>query len=122
MKDGQETIFYISGEDPEAALASPQLEGFKAKGVEVLLMTDPVDEFWLGHVGEFDGKPFLNFVCPEDLGIARETVSNIVEGRNIKDVAVRLNTKDGEYVKIYFSALTKGKNWFWFAKKVLIDE
>ena len=58
MKDGQETIFYISGEDPEAALASPQLEGFKAKGVEVLLMTDPVDEFWLGHVGEFDGKPF----------------------------------------------------------------
>jgi hypothetical protein len=71
---------------------------------------------------EFDGKPFLNFVCPEDLGIARETVSNIVEGRNIKDVAVRLNTKDGEYVKIDFSALTKGKNWFWFAKKVLVDE
>jgi len=71
---------------------------------------------------EFDGKPFLNFVCPEDLGIAREAVSNIVEGRNIKDVAVRLNTKDGEYVKIHFSALTKGKNWFWFAKKVLVDE
>jgi hypothetical protein len=45
-----------------------------------------------------------------------------VEGRNIKDVAVRLNTKDGEYVKIDFSALTKGKNWFWFAKKVLVDE
>tara|TARA_R110000772_G_scaffold73216_1_gene159481 strand:+ start:113320 stop:115248 length:1929 start_codon:yes stop_codon:yes gene_type:complete len=58
MKDGQDAIFYISGEDPEAALASPQLEGFKAKGVEVLLMTDPVDEFWLSHVGAFQDKPF----------------------------------------------------------------
>ncbi|MEQ8229894.1 MAG: molecular chaperone HtpG [Rhodospirillales bacterium] len=58
MKDGQDAIFYIAGEDPEAALASPQLEGFKAKGVEVLLMTDPVDEFWLGHVGSFEDKPF----------------------------------------------------------------
>lgn len=58
MKDGQDAIFYISGEDPEAALASPQLEGFKAKGVEVLLMTDPVDEFWLSHVGAFQEKPF----------------------------------------------------------------
>jgi len=58
MKDGQDAIFYIAGEDPEAALASPQLEGFKAKGVEVLLMTDPVDEFWLSHVGAFQEKPF----------------------------------------------------------------
>ncbi|MEP0336841.1 MAG: molecular chaperone HtpG [Alphaproteobacteria bacterium] len=58
MKDGQDAIFYISGEDPEAALASPQLEGFKAKGVEVLLMTDPVDEFWLSHVGAFQEKAF----------------------------------------------------------------
>ena len=58
MKDGQDAVFYISGEDAEAALASPQLEGFKAKGVEVLLMTDPVDEFWLSHVGAFQDKPF----------------------------------------------------------------
>ena len=58
MKDGQDAIFYISGEDPDAALASPQLEGFKAKGVEVLLMTDPVDEFWLSHVGAFQEKAF----------------------------------------------------------------
>jgi molecular chaperone HtpG len=58
MKDGQDAIFYIAGEDAEAALASPQLEGFKAKGVEVLLMTDPVDDFWLSHVGAFQDKPF----------------------------------------------------------------
>ena len=58
MKDGQEAIYYIAAEDPEAALASPQLEGFKAKGVEVLLMTDPVDEFWLPRVAKFQDKAF----------------------------------------------------------------
>ena len=60
MKKGQEEIFYISGENIDALKASPQLEGFRAKGVEVLLMTDPVDEFWLPMVGEFDGKKFTS--------------------------------------------------------------
>jgi len=58
MKDGQEVIYYISGKDADAIAASPHLEGFKAKGVEVLLMTDPVDDFWLPSVGEFEGKAF----------------------------------------------------------------
>lgn len=58
MKEGQDTIFYISGEDPEALKKSPQLEGFNAKGVEVLMMTDPVDEFWLSTIMEHDGKAF----------------------------------------------------------------
>lgn len=58
MKDGQEAIYYISGEDIDTLKKSPQLEGFEAKGVEVLLMADPVDEFWLPMIGEFDGKPF----------------------------------------------------------------
>ena len=58
MKDGQKVIYYISGEDADAIAASPHLEGFKAKGVEVLLMTDPVDDFWLPSVGEFEGKAF----------------------------------------------------------------
>ena len=58
MKDGQEVIYYISGEDADAIAASPHLEGFKAKEVEVLLMTDPVDDFWLPSVGEFEGKAF----------------------------------------------------------------
>ena len=81
---------------------------------------------WADFLGfsddELHNKPFLNFVCPDDLEIARETVSNILEGRNIKDVAVRLNTQNGQFVKIDFSALSKGKNRFWFAKKVLVDE
>jgi AraC-like DNA-binding protein len=81
---------------------------------------------WADYLGfsldEVKSKPFLNFVYPDDLDIARETVSNIIDGRNVKDVAVRLNTKSGDFVKIDFSALTKGNTWFWFAKKLLVDQ
>lgn len=58
MKDGQDAIYYIVGEDAGQVAHSPHLEGFKAKGVEVLLLTDPVDEFWMQHVTTFDDKPF----------------------------------------------------------------
>ncbi len=58
MKDGQEAIYYISGPDAEQISKSPQLEGFRAKGIEVLFMTDPVDEFWLPAVGTFEEKSF----------------------------------------------------------------
>ena len=58
MKAGQEAIFYIAGEDASKLTKSPHLEGFKAKGVEVLLLSDHVDEFWLQHITEHDGKPF----------------------------------------------------------------
>jgi len=60
MKKGQTEIYYISGEGLDLVKASPQLEGFKARGIEVLLMTDPVDEFWLPMVGQFDEKPFTS--------------------------------------------------------------
>jgi molecular chaperone HtpG len=58
LKPGQEAIYYITGENLEALRQSPQLEGFRAKNVEVLLLTDPVDDFWIPGVGSFDGKPF----------------------------------------------------------------
>ncbi|BBX23138.1 chaperone protein HtpG [Mycolicibacter terrae] len=57
MKDGQEKIFYATGESRQQLLKSPHLEAFKAKGYEVLLLTDPVDELWVNTVAEFDGKP-----------------------------------------------------------------
>src|SRR3984893_15981928 len=57
MKEGQEQIFYATGETRQQILKSPHLEAFKAKGYEVLLLTDPVDEVWVDIVGEFDGKP-----------------------------------------------------------------
>ena len=58
MKEGQDQIFYISGDDLDSVKKSPQLEGFKAKGVEVLFMTDPIDEFWIPGVGQFEEKNF----------------------------------------------------------------
>ena len=58
MKEGQEAIYYISGEDREALLKSPQLEGFRAKGVEVLLFSDPVDDFWPSAAPTYADKPF----------------------------------------------------------------
>ncbi|MCH8238039.1 MAG: molecular chaperone HtpG, partial [Proteobacteria bacterium] len=58
MKKSQDSIYYISGEDVDAMLVSPHLEGFKAKGVEVLMMTDPVDDFWITSVGTYKEKTF----------------------------------------------------------------
>ena len=58
MKKDQEAIYTIAGDGDEQLRASPQLEGFVSRGLEVLLMTDPVDEFWAQSVTEFDGKPF----------------------------------------------------------------
>ena len=55
MKDGQEHIFYATGASRQQLLSSPHLEAFKAKGYEVLLLTDPVDEVWVDMVPEFDG-------------------------------------------------------------------
>ena len=57
MREAQEAIYYIGGEDIEALKKSPQLEGFAARGVEVLLLTDPVDEFWTPVVREYQDKP-----------------------------------------------------------------
>lgn len=56
MKEGQDEIYYISGEEAANLRASPQLEGFVSKGLEVLLMTDPVDEFWIGAIGAYQEK------------------------------------------------------------------
>jgi len=58
MKEGQDAIYYITGEDAEQISLSPQLEGFKKKGVEVLLLADPVDEFWITAIGLYDDKMF----------------------------------------------------------------
>jgi molecular chaperone HtpG len=57
MKDGQESIFYVTADSLNAAKSSPQLELFRKKGIEVLLLADRVDEWMLAHLYEFDGKP-----------------------------------------------------------------
>ena len=57
MKEGQEAIYYITADSLSAAKNSPQLEVFRKKGIEVLLMADRVDEWAMSHVQEFDGTP-----------------------------------------------------------------
>lgn len=58
LKENQTAIYYIAGDDAARIESSPHLEGFRARGVEVLLLSDPVDSFWVTGVREFEGKPF----------------------------------------------------------------
>jgi molecular chaperone HtpG len=58
IKQNQTAIFYIVGDDIARLEASPHLEGFSARGVEVLLLADPIDSFWVASGVSFDGKPF----------------------------------------------------------------
>ncbi|MFF5026003.1 molecular chaperone HtpG [Streptomyces collinus] len=56
MKDGQEDIYYLTGESRQSIENSPHMEAFRDRGIEVLLLTDPVDEVWADAVGTFEGK------------------------------------------------------------------
>jgi molecular chaperone HtpG len=69
MKEGQEAIYYITAETQAAAANSPQLEIFRKKGIEVLYMTDRVDEWALSHLPEFEGTPLQSVAKGQvDLG------------------------------------------------------
>ncbi|TCQ05964.1 molecular chaperone HtpG [Rhizobium sp. PP-F2F-G36] len=57
-KPEQSAIYYLTGNSVEQLKASPQLEGFRARGIEVLLLTDQIDSFWVMTAGEFEGKAF----------------------------------------------------------------
>jgi molecular chaperone HtpG len=71
MKEGQRQIFYSTGESPQQILNAPHLEAFKAKGYEVLLLSDTVDEIWLGSVTEFNEKP-LQSIAMGDVDLDSE--------------------------------------------------
>jgi molecular chaperone HtpG len=58
--DSQKTIFYLTADTLKQAKSSPHLEGFKAKGVDVLLMTDPIDAFWMTQMASFKEKSFVS--------------------------------------------------------------
>jgi len=69
MPEGQDAVYYATGESRAALENSPHLEAFRAKGYEVLLLSDPVDDVWVESVPEFDGKPFTSVAKGEvDLG------------------------------------------------------
>jgi molecular chaperone HtpG len=73
MKEDQEHIYVLTGESRPAIENSPHLEAFRAKGYEVLLLTDPVDEIWVDMAPEFEGKPFQSVARGQvDLGTDEE--------------------------------------------------
>merc|ERR1711935_372660 len=60
MKDGQQSIFYITGESKAAVAASPFLEGLRKRGLEVLYLTDPIDEYMVQQLKDYDGKKLVS--------------------------------------------------------------
>lgn len=96
MKEGQKAIYYVTAENLTAAKNSPQLEVFKKKGIEVLLMADRVDEWAMNFVFEFDGTPLQNVskgaVDLGDLQDAEEKKALEQAAEQFKPVVERLNT------------------------------
>ncbi|MEV0809603.1 molecular chaperone HtpG [Micromonospora sp. NPDC050200] len=73
MRDGQEEIYYATGETRAMLENSPHMEAFRARGYEVLLLTDPVDEVWVERVAQFDGRPLRSIAKGQvDLDTERE--------------------------------------------------
>ncbi|MER8068562.1 molecular chaperone HtpG [Streptomyces sp. NPDC094034] len=83
MKEGQQHIFYMTGESRSAIESSPHMEAFQAKGFEVLLLTDPVDEVWVQSVPEFDGKQ-LRSIAKGEVDLDTEEEKKEVEAEREK--------------------------------------
>jgi molecular chaperone HtpG len=88
MKPGQEAIYTITGDDLELLRKSPQLEGYRAKGVEVLLLTDAIDEFWMPAVGTWQSHA-LKSVTRGAADLAK------IEGEKAADEAKSATTPEG---------------------------
>jgi len=88
MKKGQENIYYLTGTDLETLKVNPQLEGFSARGIEVLLLTDPIDEFWVQTYSEYKGKKIVSVMH------ARDDIAKIKPTE--KDDTPALDKKAGE--------------------------
>ena len=86
MKDGQKEIYYITGESPDSVKKSPQLEGFRARGLEVLFLTDTIDDFWLQNVLDYRDKPFKSItkgdITLEDFEPEQNEKNNKSENKN----------------------------------------
>ena len=103
MKQGQDKIYYVTADTPEAARSSPQLEIFRKKGIEVLLLADRVDEWMLSFLHEFDGKPLAS-VAKGGLDLAaladeQEKAAQQQSSEEFKDLAGRVKSALGERVK-----------------------
>jgi molecular chaperone HtpG len=93
MKADQKDIYYLAADTLAAARNSPHLEGFRAKGFEVLLLTDRIDEWVAGHLHEFEGKPLTSVAsAAADPQSAIETPEKVQAESTYKDSLERLGT------------------------------
>ena len=103
MKPEQEKIYYITAEGYAAAKNSPHLELFKKKGIEVLLMSDRVDEWLMSHLTEYDGKPLVSVAKGElDLGKLedKEEQQKLKDAeKSYKDLLKRMQDTLGDKIK-----------------------
>ena len=103
LKEGQKAIYYLTADTPAAAAASPHLEIFRKKGVEVLLLTDRVDEWMLSHLREFDGKSLVSVAKGDlDLGGLADASEKEAQARvadEYKELVARVKAALGERVK-----------------------
>ena len=91
MKADQKAIYYLTADTLAAARSSPHLEGFRAKRMEVLLLTDRIDEWVAGHLHEFEGKPLANVAsAAADVASAIETPEKAAAESAFKDTLDRL--------------------------------
>ena len=103
MKDGQDKIYYLTADNFNAAKHSPHLEQFRAKGLEVILMYDRIDEYLMGHLPEFEGKKF-QAITKSDLDLssfdnAEEKEKQKETEKEFTSVTERTKTYLGERVK-----------------------
>jgi molecular chaperone HtpG len=103
LKTNQTAIYYLAGDDIERLKSSPHLEGFRARGTEVLLLSDPVDAFWVMSGQGFDGKPFKSVTQgAADLALiplvdAQETPAPQLQG-SVKDFLTFMKDMLGDSV------------------------
>jgi molecular chaperone HtpG len=91
MKADQKAIYYLTADTLAAARNSPHLEGFRAQGMEVLLLTDRIDEWVAGHLHEFEGKPLANVAsAAADVASTIETPEKAAAESAFKDTLDRL--------------------------------
>ncbi|WP_261113061.1 molecular chaperone HtpG [Serratia entomophila] len=101
MAEGQEKIYYITADSYAAAKSSPHLELFRKKGIEVLLLSDRIDEWMMSYLTEFDGKPFQSVSKADEAldKLADETEEQKAAEKQLEPFIDRVKTLLGERVK-----------------------
>ena len=101
MTEKQDKLFYLTADSLKQAKSSPHLEGFKAKNLDVLLMTDPIDAFWMSQMGSYKEKSFLSISRDKyDLAeLTDETIEPKVESEETNVVLALIKDCLGELVE-----------------------